>query len=206
MTKKEQEIMLIVEYFKALRNEIDLRIGEHTRLVWIKIVSLGVIISFLMERFYVSGAAKASSASLPLPTLYLVWIIPLAAVIFDMLIASNLRDINNLGYYIKKYLEGKAFVDIKHYVNKKLQRSGKSPDFGFWEEKAGHAALEYRCYTQGDMIVIWLFTLASLIFSGLLRWQIGFTLVDAILAICSLIGTSFALKCLICSITLERRF
>jgi len=46
--------------------------------------------------------------------LYFVWIIPLAAVIFDFLIAGNLRDIYNLGAYIKRYMERMAF---KEYVD-----------------------------------------------------------------------------------------
>jgi len=194
MDKKEPEIIVLIEYFKSLREEIHIRIREHTRLVWIKIISLGAIISFLMERFYVGGVTVGGES----PTSYLlclVWIIPLAAVIFDMLIAGNLRDINNLGHYIKKYFEEKAF---REYVD--------VLEFNFWEEAAGQAAPEYRCYTKEDMVVIWLFTLASGVFSGLLRCQLGFIWVDAILAIICAIGVVFALRYLIRSITMERRF
>jgi len=203
MTEKKQDITLIVEYFKSLREEIHLRIMEHTRLVWIKTISLGTIMSFLIGVFY--GTVNNSETS-TYPLSYLIWILPLAAVIFDMLIAGNLRVINNLGYYIKKYIEGKAFYDIKCFINERLKSSKGEPDFGFWEEKAAQASLEYHCYTKEDMFIIWLFTLSSWIFSGLLRGQIGFNFVDIILAVVCGVCIGVGLWLLIQSITMERRF
>lgn len=192
MDEKDQEIHLLTEYFKSLREEIHIRIKEHTRLVWIKIVSLGLIISFLTERFYTGGASLGGESSTSY-LFHIVWIIPLAAVIFDILIAGNLRDINNLGHYIKEYFEGKFF---RKYVG--------VPEFSFWEEVAGQGIPEYRCYTKRDMMAIWLFTFASWGFSGLSRWQFGFTWVDAILALLCLAGVIVALRCLIRSITMKR--
>lgn len=113
MAEKEQEITPVIEYFKSLRDEMHLRIREHTRLVWIKIVSLGAIISFLMATFYGKGPSTS-------PLFYLFWIIPVAAVIFDMLIAGNLRVINNLGYYVKNYIEGEVFNNIKGHIKEKI--------------------------------------------------------------------------------------
>ncbi len=113
MTEEKKEI--VVEYLKSLREEIHLRIREHTRLVWIKIVSLGAIISFLITQSKLLEVYPLSS--------YLVWIIPLAAVIFDMLIAGNLRVINNLGYYIKNYIEGEVFDDIKRHINEYVMKN-----------------------------------------------------------------------------------
>lgn len=106
MDRNEQELNLLLEYFKSLREEIHLRIKQHTQLVWIKIVSIGAIISFLMERFYAGGIDSELSSSF---WLYLIWIIPLAAIIFDFLLAGNLRAINNLGSYIKSHFEEKSF-------------------------------------------------------------------------------------------------
>lgn len=112
MVEKKQEITPIIEYFKSLRDEIHLRIREHTRLVWIKLIVLGGIISFLIATFY----GKEPSTS---PLFYIFWIIPVAAIIFDMLIAGNLRVINNLGYYIKNYVEGEAFAPIKDSIQER---------------------------------------------------------------------------------------
>ena len=38
-----------IEYFKSLRNEIHLRIAEHRQLVWIKVIVLGLAISFWIK-------------------------------------------------------------------------------------------------------------------------------------------------------------
>ena len=194
MTVNEQELTLLIEYFKSLREEIHLRIREHTRLVWIKIVSLGAIISFLMERFYAIGKVGGD----PNNGLYFVWIIPSAAVIFDFLIAGNLRTIYNLGAYIKRYMERMAF---KEYVD--IQ------GLKFWEEGVAQAPeqREYHCYTVPDMIIIWSFTLASWAFSVVLRWLVGFNYyVDIPMAVISVVFISFALRYLIRSITMEREF
>jgi len=197
MTENEQELTLLIEYFKSLREEIHLRIREHTRLVWIKIVSLGAIISFLMERFYAIGKVGGDLNS----GLYFVWIIPLAAVIFDFLIAGNLRVIYNLGPYIKKYMEE---IGFRKYTN-----IPKPPEFKFWEEGIAQAPeqRECHCYTVLDMIVIWVFTFASWAFSVVLRLLVGFNYcVDIPIAVFSAVLISFALWYLIRSITMERRF
>lgn len=192
MAENEQELTLLMEYFKSLREEIHLRIREHTRLVWIKIVSLGAIISFLMEKFYAIGKVGGDLNS----GLYFVWIIPLAAVIFDFLIAGNLRVIYNLGPYIRKYMEEKGF---RKYVD--------IPEFKFWEEGVATGLRpEYHCYTVPDMIIIWGFTLASWAFSVVLRGLAGFnSYIDISLAVISAVLIGFALWYLIRSITMERR-
>ena len=122
MTEKEREVVVVIEYFKSLRQEIHLRVQEHTRLVWIKIVSLAAIISCLIGKFFdtiIEGERLASTS----PLLYFVWIIPLAAVIFDVLIAENQRVITNLGYYIKKYLENGSFAEFKKDI--RVRRPGQ---------------------------------------------------------------------------------
>ena len=49
MNGNEQELNILLEYFKSLREEIHIRIMEHTRLVWIKVVSIGVMISLPLK-------------------------------------------------------------------------------------------------------------------------------------------------------------
>lgn len=224
--RNKQEITVWLDYFKSLRDEIHLRIREHTQLVWIKIISLGVIISFCY------GVIKGSE-SLSIPLSYFIWIIPLAAVIFDMLIAGNLRVINNLGHYIKKYIENGAFKEFKENIaveqTKKIRNTPldwlvhpisllidwwtrrhdkEEPklDAKFWEEVVAQSELKYRCYMVENILAIWLFTLASGLFSSLFRWQFGFDWIDIILSGICVMGIIYALIYLIRSITMKRMF
>ncbi|HUU15875.1 MAG TPA: hypothetical protein VMW72_01895 [Sedimentisphaerales bacterium] len=112
---QEQKNAVLVGYFKLLKEEIHIRIQEHTRLVWIKIISLGAAISCLIGKFYEPIIEKKDLSDIS-SLLYFVWIIPIAAIVFDMLIAGNQRVIMNLGYYIKKYIENGAFAEFKKYI------------------------------------------------------------------------------------------
>jgi hypothetical protein len=175
---------ILIEYFKSLREEIHIRIRQHTQLVWIKIVSLGGIISFFINQQYGdSGAVVCEKCATSM--LYFVWIVPLAAVIMDMLIAGNLRGIFNLGTYIKKYIEEMAF-----------KKTVTIEGFKFWEEDTGQGKPKGRNYTEIDLLAVWMFTLASAVFAFLLRWQIGFTQIDKILTLVCIIGISGSLVCL----------
>lgn len=102
------------EYFRSLRDEIHLRIREHSRMVWIKVLSLGFTISFLVEKSLDNSEVAGSSL------LYFVYMVPLAAWIFDTMIAGNLRDIMNLGTYMKKYMEGVAFGPSRDEIPDRL--------------------------------------------------------------------------------------
>ncbi|MCI2430364.1 hypothetical protein LM602_05165 [Candidatus Acetothermia bacterium] len=189
---KTQENAIFIEYFKSLRDEIHLRIREHNRLVWIKIISLAVIISFLVGRFVGNVDEGQSSKFL----LYLVWIIPGIAAIFDNLIGGNLRVISNLGDHIKSDFEESAFAQAKSSV----------PGFRFWEEKGARPGDYWHCYTRRDMLAIWLFTLVSWIVSILFRIQVGFDLwIDPVLAMASLIVVLLALLYLVRSTTVKRK-
>lgn len=102
----------LIEYFKSLREEIHIRITEHTRLVWIKVAVLGGVISFLTTESHDLALPSSPTVTVS-PVLYLLWIIPLLAVVFDVLIAGNVRVINNLGYYIKNYVERHTLRAVK---------------------------------------------------------------------------------------------
>ena len=95
----------VIEQFKTLREEIHLRIKQHIQMVIFKIISLGAAVSFIVEK--VMFPSKASSvSSISADTIqYYVWLIPLLAVVFDTLIAGNLRSMYNIGPYIKIYIE-----------------------------------------------------------------------------------------------------
>ncbi|MFZ3058280.1 MAG: hypothetical protein WA102_00960 [Candidatus Methanoperedens sp.] len=190
----ENELHLLIEYFKSLRNEIDHRIIEHTRLVYLKVLSIGAIIFVLVERFYAGGNTSNISSLWP----YFFWTVPLVAIIFDFLIASNIRVINNLCPYIKDHFEKKSF---RKYVS--------NPEFRFWEECAASADSKYHCYTCGEMVAIWTFSVASSIFSMILQSQVGFNLLDKvniILIVLCVVGLLSALWHLVWSIKMEREF
>lgn len=192
MDENEKEFCLLIDYFKSLRDEIHFRIIEHTRLIYFKLLSIGVIIYFLMERFYTDKIPYESSSLWP----YFFWIVPLTAIIFDLLIAGNMRDINNLGHYIKDYFEKKSF---RKYLN--------DPEFRFWEECVAQANPKYHCYTVTEMLVIWLFSLVTFFFSIILQIQIGFDGKYNIgLGVIFFLFLLFALKCLVKSIIMEREF
>lgn len=116
-----EEIEVVLAYLKSLREEIHFRVQKHTRLVWIKIMVLGAIMSCLIGKLY-EPIMEGKSLESESPLLYFVWVLPLASVIFDILIASNLRVICNLGQYIKHYLEGCAFEGVKDKIRKDLSK------------------------------------------------------------------------------------
>lgn len=90
---KQQVDPVAIEYFKALRAEIDLRIRNQSHYTISKIVACGALLGHLVK----DG---------PTPALLSI---PLVAVLLDFIIYNNLAHINELGQYIKNELEAKAF-------------------------------------------------------------------------------------------------
>lgn len=153
------DITIVTEYLKSLREEIHLRISEHTRLVQIKIISLAAVIAFIVEKIISDGTYTAS------PLICLVWMVPLAAIVFDTMIAGNIKDINSLGVYIRDYIERLALAQTKQRIN--AAENHGPLEFGFWEEKVAQA--KDRCYRWFDVLVIWLFSATSLLFCFILQ-------------------------------------
>lgn len=132
------------EYFKSLRDEIHLRIIEHRQLVWFKIITLGAAISFWIKN-YASIIGKISTTEQISTNIYFVWIIPLAAVIFDLLIATNLRVINNIGYYIKNYIEKQIFNNTRNKINEEIKKGNLfSLNMNISQEKKFERALKEK--------------------------------------------------------------
>ena len=148
----EQNTTAVLEYHKSLREEIYLRVGEHTRLVQIKVISLAAIIAFLFKDEKINNPAYLSSSFI-----CLIWTVPLAGIVFDTMIASNLRVINNLGVYIRNYLEGMALAQIKQATSHKLIATIPVKDVGtkscdslfcrLWT-----AILKRKSQSKGDLI------------------------------------------------------
>lgn len=89
---EESEVAL--EYFKALRSEIDLRIKNHGYLTISKIVACAALLGHLVN-------SKSGVSALIA--------IPILAFGLDMVIYHNIRRVNSIGKYIKAELEEKVF-------------------------------------------------------------------------------------------------
>ncbi|HHT9120830.1 MAG TPA: hypothetical protein ACFYD3_09870 [Candidatus Hypogeohydataceae bacterium YC41] len=82
-----------IEYFKALRSEIDLRIKNQAYLTINKIVACGALYGHLVGKAYTKGIAA----------------VPLLAIFLDFVIHHNVAGINRIGRYIRDELENKCF-------------------------------------------------------------------------------------------------
>lgn len=131
-SEKQQEF--VMNYFGSLREEIHLRLRDHTRLVWIKLIVLGAMYSFIITEF--NNKPNTSPE-----ILFLLWGGPIAAAIFDALIAGNLEVIANIGFYNKEFMEKMAFGDIANQI---------SPEFGLWEETIAQSGT-WICYAVKDI-------------------------------------------------------
>jgi uncharacterized membrane protein YoaK (UPF0700 family) len=85
---------IAVEYFKALRNEIDLRTRNQAYFTISKIVVSGVLLGHLVQRDINES----------------LFSVPLIAILLDFIIHHNLAGINAIGKYIKDEIEGKFFL------------------------------------------------------------------------------------------------
>ncbi len=148
--KKDQMDRLdpfLLEYFKYLREEINLRIVKHSRLLIYKLIAVGAILAFILN----SSNNSMQIMDFIKDTQYVIWIVPLICINFDMLILGNLRVVRNIGLYIMENYEKKAF--------KEWQKGNDAlASFEFWEEAGAHNHLRWRCYTKLDMTIIFSIT------------------------------------------------
>jgi len=86
----------ILEYFKELHTEINLRIKNHTALVTLKVVTIGALLGFLL---------KENTVTLERLTSYSLLLVPAMAMLFDVTICQNIHTINQIGVYIRDYIE-----------------------------------------------------------------------------------------------------
>lgn len=92
-----EETKIAVEYFKALRSEIDLRIKNHGYLTISKIIACSAMLSHLVSSKFDVSVLIA---------------IPVLAFGLDLVIYHNIRRVNDIGKYIKAELEEKVFKTI----------------------------------------------------------------------------------------------
>jgi len=92
-----EEHEIAVEYFKALRSEIDLRINNHSYFTISKIVACSALLGHLVS------SKSGLSALIAVPVL---------AFGLDLVIYHNIKRVNNIGKYIKTELEEKVFNNL----------------------------------------------------------------------------------------------
>lgn len=133
MDAKQKETF-ILEYFKELRVEINLRIKNHTTLVTLKVMTIGALLAFLLTE---------QAITLEKLKPYGLLLVPAMAMLFDIMICQNIHTINQIGVYIRDHMEPR--VDgIK-----------------LWESEVAQKNINKRCYGRVDAIVIALLTLGT---------------------------------------------
>lgn len=138
------EKSLVLEYFKAMRSEIELRVRNHTTLVTAKIVTAGGILAFLLSpRCNVEVAVHAFG----------ILLVPIIAMLYDVMIGKNIRNINRMGGFVRDRIEPLA------------------KNFRLWETTIAQKNRWDRCYGIADVIVLSGFTLGTILIAMLLLWD-----------------------------------
>jgi len=87
---------IAIEYFKALRAEIDIRTKNQAYYTISKIVACSALLGHLTQK----GLTPA------------ILSVPLLAILLDFIILHNLATINRIGVYLRDEIELKAFSDL----------------------------------------------------------------------------------------------
>ena len=149
----------LLEYFKEMRTEINLRIKNHSSLVWAKIVSTGLLMSFLLVQ-NIDPRVKLSGLAF----------VPVIAILYDIMIAQNLRAMHKIGHFIRNQLEDVLF-----------------PDYELWENYAGQRSLKERNYGPVDIFLLITFTFGTMLITFYLLWIHGSSQLAFIFAVASLV-------------------
>jgi hypothetical protein len=97
-TKQE----FIIETLRQARAEIDLRLQTNTNLILQKIVTCGAALGFLISQKYDSAATYLVSYKIQLLGLALI---PITAMLYDVLIARNIKGIGLVATFIRTKIE-----------------------------------------------------------------------------------------------------
>ncbi len=172
MDKRDQKILptfspyqeqFMLEYFKEMRREINLRIGNHSSLVWAKILTTGAVMGFLITQ-NVSPDVKT----------YGFILVPIVAILYDVMIAQNIKAIHSIGIFIRDNIENILF-----------------PNFTLWEKYGGQHDPNRRNYGGVDIFLLSLFTFGTMVASFYMLWTGGYTqlaIVYGIVLIAAFIG------------------
>jgi len=155
----EYQKQFLLEYFKEMRTEINLRIKNHSSLVWAKIITTGALMSFLLGQ-NIDPKIKISGLAL----------VPVIAVLYDIMIAQNLRAIHRIGHFIRDQIENVLF-----------------PDFELWETYAGQKDIKERNYGPVDIFLLITFTFGTMLITFYLLWIQGNSQLALLFAVISLV-------------------
>jgi hypothetical protein len=145
----------LIEYFKEMRAEINLRIGNHNKLVATKVVTCGALISFLLT--------KTLDPNLKT---YGFLLIPIISMLYDIMIAKNIRCIHRIAIFIRDVIEEILLPQIK-----------------LWEKFAGQKDITVRNYGKVDILFLTIFDFATIIFPVIMFWINGMEYQSAIFGI-----------------------
>lgn len=137
------EEQFLIEYFKEMRAEIVLRIGDHRKLVATKIISCGALLGFLLTE------------TLQQP--FCTWgftLIPIISMLYDVMIAKNIKCIHRIATWIKFEIEIKLSPD---YYNSLWEHLYGQSDKEAKEDK------DSRNYGKTDILFLSIFTTATII-------------------------------------------
>lgn len=108
---------LIVETFKQARAEINARLQANTNLILQKIVTCGAALGFLINQKYDQQATNVQLLGFIL--------VPMVAILFDVLIARNIRGISLLSAFIRTHIEEYFIPEItlwEKYVKEEFNK------------------------------------------------------------------------------------
>lgn len=115
-----------LEYFKTLRNEINLRIKIHSYFTISKIIACAALLGHLINKTTVNSYALLS--------------VPVLAFSLDLVICHNITTINNIGRFIRDEIESKIFEEKFSY-----ERTAQSRKTGLFDliDRFGQVFITY---------------------------------------------------------------
>ncbi len=131
------EDTFLIEYFKAMRAEISLRISDHKKMVTAKVISCGALLSFLLTENLDDTFRQFGFI-----------LLPLIAMLYDVMIAKNIRCIHRIATWIREELEPVL-----------------APQKTMWEQFSGQKDIKSRNYGKADILFLSIFSIATTLFS-----------------------------------------
>ena len=138
----EYKEQFLIEYFKEMRTEINLRISNHNKLVATKVVTCGALLGFLLTKTLD-----------PTFKIYGFLFVPIISMLYDIMIAKNIRCIHRIGTFIRDIIEETLLPQIE-----------------LWEKYTGQRDIETRNYGKVDIFFLSIFTCVTTIFPAIIFW------------------------------------
>lgn len=181
-------LQAVIQQFNTLRDEVHLRVRQHTQLVLFKIITLGAVTSFFVEKTTLLTPPDATPRH---PIGFYLWLVPLMGAAMDALIAGNLRALYNIGPYIKSHIEP-------------LFRRSVNDAMIFWEEAVATNTSKTACYTRTDIVFIGMFTVAPLLVVAVVRLSGGFRPIDAAALVMNVGLSGWSIALMLRAVTAKR--